>query len=352
MNDLRDLVDEATPDNTPGFDGVLARRVQRNRRRRGLVAVAGASALVAATGLAVQLGGSNDDERPAPAPTISPTPTPSPSEINRPDPTYTFSDTPPRVVLRAPERDVRLTTWLGCWTGPSGDLECVEDEPVPLADLPDVGSPEAVEFWFGVKGWTFDAELTQLGSDCPRSESTKAVPTRANWFRLDPAGFAGDYRVDLTGYGPHAEFKGVPTSMSFVWHTPVDGPVDQPRARVSDASLELSDLGFQPTSATAQLTITGANGETTTRQLPSGNNDDCGVESQGGLYFEGDFIDPGIPELGPSPYRYRVRLTLDGTTYIGTAISEDGAYVDPRGAGPGTGTTDVIWSPPLPVYTG
>ena len=28
------------------------------------------------------------------------------------------------------------------------------------------------------------------------------------------------------------------------------------------------------------------------------------------------------------------------------------AYVDPTGAGPGTGTDDVIWSPPLPAYTG
>lgn len=356
MNDLRTLVDDATPEGAPGFDGVLARRDQRSRRRRGMVAGAVAAVLVVTTSLAAQLFTSDGDQSPAPAPapTISPTesssPTPTPMS-DRPDPTYTWSDTPPRVVLRAPDRDVRLTTWLGCWNGPTGNLDCVEEAPVPLADLPDVGSPDHVDFWFGVKGWTFTATFTQLGDDCPRTEDTKTVPIRAHWFRLDPAGFAGDYRVDLTGYGPHSELKGVPTSMSFVWHTPVDGPVDQPKSRVSDASLELSDLGFRPTSATAQLTITDANGETTTRQLPWTYSDDCESRGQGWLYFEGDFS-PAIPELGPSPYRYRVRLTLDGKTYVGTGTSKAGAYVDPIGAGPGTGTDDVVWSPPLPAYTG
>jgi hypothetical protein len=356
MNDLRALVDDATPEGAPGFDGVLARRSQRSRRRRGVIAGAGAAVLLAVTSLAVQLGPSDGDQRPAPAPapTISPTESssPTPTPIDRPDPTYTWSDTPPRVVLRTPDRDVRLTTWLGCWNGPSGNLDCVEEAPAPVAELPDIGSPDHVDFWFGVKGWTFDAEFTQLGSDCPRSESTKTVSTSDRWFRLDPAGLAGDYRVTLSGYGTHSEFKGVPTQMSFIWHTPADGPVDQPKSHVSDASLALTDLGFRPTSATAHLTITDANGETTTRQLPWIYRDECESGGQGWVYFEGDFLGPEVPELGPSPYRYRVRLTLDGKTYIGTGTSKAGAYVDPIGAGPGTGTDDVVWSPPLPAYPG
>ena len=354
MNDLRALVDDATPEGAPGFDGVLARRAQRTRRRRGIVAGAGAAVLAVATSLAVQLGSSDGDERPAPAPTISPTESssPSPTEISRPDPTYTFSDTPPRVVLRTTDRDVRLTTTIGCWTGPSGHLECVEEPPVPVTDLPDAGSPDHIDFWFGVKGWTFDAELIELGSACPRTESARVVPVGDHWFRLAPAGFAGDYRVILSGYGPHAEFKGVPTGMSFVWHTPVDGPVDQPKSSVSVSHLQVSDLGFQPASATAQVTITDANGETTTRRLP-GNSGSSDCESgQGWLYFEGDFDDPAIPELGPSPYRYRVRLTLDGETYVGTARSADVAWSDATGAGPGTSADVVDWSPPLPAYTG
>lgn len=354
MNDLRALIDDATSEGVPGFDAVLARRDQRTRRRRVMIAGAGAAVLVVAASLATQLGRSDGDPSPAPAPTISPTESssPTPTVIDRPDPTYTWSDTPSRVVLRTPERDVRLTTWLGCWNGPSGNLDCVEEDAGPVAELPDVGSPEVVEFWFGVKGWTFTASFTQLGNNCPRSEDTKTVSTGDHWFRLKPAGLAGDYQVDLIGYGPHSEFKGVPTTMSFVWHTPVDGPVDQPKARVSVSDLDVSDIGFQPASATAQVRITDVNGETTTRRLPrNGGISDC-ESGQGGLYFQGDFDDPAIPELGPSPYSYRVRLTLDGETYVGTATSNDVAFGDARGVGPGTSADVVVWSPPLPAYTG
>lgn len=78
MSDLRALVDDATPEGAPGFDAVLARRAQRSRRRRGMIAGAGVAVLVAATGLAVQLGTPDGDESPAPAPTIPPTRSSSP----------------------------------------------------------------------------------------------------------------------------------------------------------------------------------------------------------------------------------------------------------------------------------
>ncbi|CUR54967.1 conserved hypothetical protein [metagenome] len=339
MNDLRTLVDDAAPERAPGFDTVLARRDQRARRRRGALAGVSTAVLVAATTFAVHLGASDRDQGPAPAPIQTPTQSvsPTPTQLDRADPTYTWSDEPSRVVLRLPERDVPLTTWLGCWWGPTGNLDCVEDEPQPVADLPDIGSPEAVEFWFGVKGWTFEASFTELGGACPRSEDTVTTPKGAHWFRLEPAGFAGDYRVSLEGYGPHAGFKGVPTMMSFVWHTPVDGPVDQPKATVSDSDLEVSALGLTPVSAEARVTITDATGETTTRTLPSGGGECSG----GALYFQGDFDDPAIPELGPGPYRYRVLLTLDGTTYVGTGADTADA---------GT-SADLVWSPPLPALT-
>jgi hypothetical protein len=341
MNDLRALVDDASPEAVPGFEEVLARQSQRNRRRRGLGAVAVAAALVVATSLAVQLGGSDGDESPAPQPPTDST-SPTPTLVTRPDPTYTWSDTPARVVLRTPERDIELTTWLGCWWDPAGDLDCVEEQPAPPDDLPDIGSPDHVDFWFGVKGWTFSATFIQLGAECARSEATRTVHTEGRWFRIDPAGLAGDYRVDLEGSGPHAEFKGVPTKMSFVWHTPVDGPVDPPTSRVSDSELEVHDLGVQPTSATAEVTITDATGETTTRRLPNAVGR-CGERPLGELLFQGDFVDPAIPELGPGPYNYQVRLTLDGQTHVGTAS-------DSRD--PGSSASDVTWSPPLPAFTG
>jgi hypothetical protein len=339
MNDLSALVDDATPERVPDFDKVLARRDQRHRRRRGTIVGTATAAVLVCAGLAVVLGSPNDDRHPAPAPTPSPmqSTSPTPTQGDPPHLSYTWSDTPSEVIVRLPDRDVPLKTWRGCWRGPGGDSDCVEEAPPPVAELPDVGSPEAVSFWFGTKGWTFDAKLTRLDSECPRAEDTRTVSTGAHWFRLDPAGFAGDYRVDLVGHGPHADHRTLPTNMSFVWHTTRDGPVDQPRAHVSEDELMLYDLGSAPTRATAEVTITDAKGARTTRRLPAPRLDDhCRGQAEGYLLFQGDFVDPAIPELGPGPYSYRVRLTLDGTGYLGTA-GPDGR---------------VTWSPTLPPYAG
>ena len=349
MNNLRALVDDATPEHLPGFGGVLARRDQRGRRRRVLIAGASACGLAVVTSVAIWSLSTGDDQGVPPPPAATSEPAPSaaePTVIDRPNLTYTWSDKHSPLVIRLPDRDVAPLLWLGCWSGPTGNSECVEELSTPVAVLPDVGRPEGIDFWFGVKGWTFDATFTEIGVDCPRSEHTKAVQVRSHWFHLDPAGLAGDYRVDLDGVGPHGGgVKAVPTAMGFVWHTTVDGPVDQPRARVSDSELMVADLGFEPSSVSAQVTITDATGMTTTRRLPRSGTDGCAesadgsfdtTDAQGGLNFAGDFDDPAIPKLGPRPYTYRVRLTLDGTRYVGIA-------------GP---DRKVTWTPPLPTYGG
>ena len=351
MNDLRALVDDAIPEHVPGFSGVLARRDQRSRRRRALIAGASACGLAVVASVAIRSMSTGDDQGGPPPPAATSSPPPSsaaPTVVDRPPLRYTYSEKPSPLMIRLPDRDVAPLLWLGCWAGPTGHNDCVEELSTPVAALPDVGSPEGIDFWFGVKGWKFDATFTEIGVECPRSEHTKAVPVRNHWFHLDPAGLAGDYRVDLDGVGPHGGgSKGVPTALGFVWHTPVDGPVDQPRAEVWDSELMVADLGFEPTSASAQVTITDANGKSTTRRLPrSGTDHGCAAvtdddrsifastEALGGLYFAGDFDDPAIPTLGPGPYTYRVRLTLDGTPYVGTA-----------------GTNHkVTWTPPLPTY--
>ena len=346
MNELRALVDAATPDRAPGFDAVLARRVQRTRRRYA-AAAGGSGAVLAVAILAVQLttGGPVEAPPPGTATSTPPTPSPSPTRIHRADPTYTWSDQPSPLVLRLPDRDVPLKNRIGCWDGPTGNLDCIEEPTAPVSQLPDVGGPQGIDFWFGVEGWTFTATFTQLDVGCPRREITRAETTGDRWSHLAPAGLAGDYLVELSGVGPHGGFKGVPTTWSFVWHTPVDGPVDQPTAHVGGSELMVHALGFEPTSASAQVTITDADGVVTTRRLP-GAEEDCTLSVddadfdeghyRGELFFQGDFVDPSIPALGPGPYSYRVRLTLDGTTYVGTA-GPDGR---------------VTWSPPLPAYTG
>ena len=349
MNDLRALVDAATPDQPPGFDEVLARRAQRTRRRYAAVAGGCAAGLVAAALTIQSLTGPRSTEGPPVITdeTTSPTPTPSPTPrtIRRADPTYTWSDETSPLVLRLADRDVSLKNWIGCWDGPTGNLDCIEEPPEGVAQLPDVGGPAGIDFWFGVEGWTFTASFTQLGVDCPRVDDTRVVATGDQWFHLAPAGLAGDYRVTVDGRGPHGGFKGVPTGWSFVWHTPVDGPLDQPTAQVGDSELIVHALGFEPSSASAEVTITDANGDTTTRRLPDADGE-CsmsfgdpgfdGDDNRGELFFQGDFVDPSIPALGPRPYSYRVRLTLDGTTYVGTAANDG----------------HVTWTPELPAYTG
>jgi hypothetical protein len=348
MNDLRALVDAATPDRVPGFDAVLARRAQRTRRRYA-AAAGGSAAVLAVATLAVQLTTDGSGEAPPPPPaTVTsdpPTPSPSPDRIHRADLTYTWSDKPSPLVLRLADRDVSLKNWIGCWDGPTGNLDCTEEPPDPVAKLPDAGDPAGIDFWFGVPGWTFEATFTQLGVDCPRAEHIRAVTTGDHWSHLAPAGLAGDYLVDLSGVGPHGGFKGVPTTWSFVWQTPVDGPVDQPNGQVGESELMVHALGFEPTSAAAEVTVTDADGESTTRRLPEAEGD-CslsaddtefdGDDYRGELFFQGDFVDPSIPALGPRPYSYRVRLTLDGTTYVGTAANDG----------------HVTWTPELPAYTG
>lgn len=347
MNDLRALVEAATPDRPPGFDRVLARRAQRTRRRYVAV-VGGSAAVLVVAALAVQQATGADDAQPPVGPVTSdpatPTPSPSPSPRERKDPAYTWSDTPSPLVLRLADRDVSLRSWIGCWDGPTGNLDCAE-EPPAVAQLPDVGGPDGIDFWFGVDGWAFTASFTQLGVDCPRVEDTRAMTTGDQWFHLSPAGLAGDYLVTVDGRGPHGGFKGVPTGWSFIWHTPVDGPLDQPTTQVGDSELFVHDLGLEPAAASAEVTVTDADGETTTRRLPAAENGCAAAvgdpeldesDALGELYFQGDFVDPSIPELGPRPHTYDVRLTLDGTTYRGTAAADG----------------QVTWTPALPAYTG
>ena len=95
-----------------------------NVRKSSTLTAGGAVAIVVtASSLAGQLGSADAGQKQAAAtvPSATESIAPTPTLIDRPDPTYTWSDTPPQVVLRTPDHDVPLRTWLGCWTGPSGD---------------------------------------------------------------------------------------------------------------------------------------------------------------------------------------------------------------------------------------
>lgn len=277
-------------------------------------------------------------------------------------PSYDWSRKPSPVVVRTAERDIRLKAWSGCWNFPSGKKDrhggiCFRGGPAPRAKLPSAGSPEAIDFWFGMPDYRFQATLTEIDVRCPRSEDAKVVPTGDHTFRIDPVGLSGRYRVDL-----HA--KGAPAgsaSYSFLWETPADGPLDEPSGYVGWVSghrkpgdlwsygveVGVDDLGFHPRTGHAKVTATAANGRSITVEIPLTRPSLRPCSRLGGFYFQTD--DPAtqaVVDLGPAPFSYRVEMTLDGTRYVGTSTWPDDLI---RGLHPYTRLT---WKPPLPAYDG
>jgi hypothetical protein len=354
MNDLGDRlrrhVHDLIPEQSAPFQEVLTRREQRRRRRRALATTGTAMVAVAAIAIGTQTLGS-DDPTDAADPAAS---SPSPTETQRPEPTYEWSEKPSPVVLRLAGRDLELKPWSYCWDGPPDRKGfspgiCV-DGYAQTKDLEGVGSPDSVDFWFGVTDWGFQATFTELGVDCPRQHTVQATRTDDQMFRVDPAGPAGRYRVDLFGRGRYGS-----VSTSFLWTTPADGPTDQPTADIALISgdgdelwayqleVGVQDLAFQPREADVEVTVTSANGRSMSLDAEQEEHGNCYAE--GSLFFRGG-EDPAqqAAQLGPPPFTYQVQLILDGRRYLGTAVW-------PRDEKPDEAPNTVLsFDPPLPAY--
>jgi hypothetical protein len=296
---------------------------------------------------------SGDPATGSPASTVT-TSSPAPAVTSRPEPTYEWSKQPSPVVLRLAGRDLELKPWSFCWNGPpnpdgTAPGLCV-DGYEQTKDLEGVGSPGSVDFWFGVEDWEFQATFTELGDDCPRQHTVRAMSTGDQTFRLDPAGPSGRYRVDLFGRGRHGS-----VSTSFLWTTPTDGPTDQPAADIALVSgdgdelwayqleVGVQDLAFQPQEADVKVTATAANGRSMTLDAELQDYGKCYAE--GSLFFRGE-QDPAqqAAELGPAPFTYEVLLTLDGIQYVGTAVWPRDEKKDEAP------NTVLTFDPPLPAY--
>jgi len=360
MNDFEDRlsahVARSTPERVPPFADVLARRDRRRHRRRA--ALGGGTTVAAVAAVTIGVGIAGDRQAPDRG-GASGDPTSTPTATTRPEPTYELANEPSPVVVRLADRDVSLDPWTYCWSGPAGtggvaSGVCSDGSPGKVFELDDVGTPASVELWFGVDDWEFQATFAQVGVDCPRRFTVDAEPTGDHTFRLDPAGPAGRYQVDLFGRG-----NGGDVAASFVWTTPTDGPVEPPAASialVTDADAELtsyglelgvSGLGFQPRQASARVTATAANGRSMTLTPPRddvrGGDGDC--YEQGSLFFRGDDAQArSVAELGPAPYTYDVVLTLDGRDYVGTAVWPRDEKADEAPY------TTLTFDPPLPAY--
>jgi hypothetical protein len=300
------------------------------------------------------------DPGPAPAvPASRPSGQATPSVWStRAMPTYKWGKKAAPVVLRLPDRDITLRAWTTCWSGPPNlfrhsSAYCADGAPGLSGTLDDVGSPEAVEFWFGMPGWKFDVGFKQLGTDCPHTWTVPAVTTGRQTFRATPAGPPGRYQVTLEGRGKQGD-----VFMSFVWTTPSAGPANQPTGYLAlitehDGDLDsygvelgISHLRDQPVRSSAVVTATAANGESRSVRVDRADDGSGrGCYDAGSLFFtRGDEVGKQFLGLGPAPFTYEVALTLDGTTYTGTATWPRDEKKDEA---PNTALT---FDPPLPAY--
>jgi len=278
------------------------------------------------------------------APSASPEPsrTPGVPPIYGPEYGDDVPEAPPPVAVRTADTTFALRAWTYCYGN-----GCVDG--APAADPPDVGETSRVEIEFPLDGWTFSASFVPVGVACARWQSVPLAKTGDHTHVLEPAGFAGTYDVTLGGRGDGDLF------VTFRWTTPHDGPLPVPEARLailsgdegdvrgSGVELELSGLRATPRSASAEVTVTAANGRSITFKPVEATNA-RGCFGEGVVYWDGpDRVGFRAPRLGPAPFTYDVAVVLDGVRYTARAAWPADVI---EGNEPSVALT---FSPPLPA---
>ena len=319
-------------------------------------------AAVAPTSWAASASPSLTTTRPATTPSTEPSPTASTAPSDSPQPSGTprvhevygpeygenFPEAPPPVTVRAGDTTFGLRPHHYCYLASEAAMEgCVSG--APASDQPGVGEASQVEIEFPLDGWTFSASFVPVGVECPRWQSVPLAKTGDHTHVLEPAGFAGTYDVTLAGRGDGDLF------VTFRWTTPHDGPLPVPEARLailsgdegdvrgSGVELELSGLRATPRSASAEVTVTAANGRSITFKPVEATNA-RGCFGEGVVYWDGpDRVGFRAPRLGPAPFTYDVAVVLDGVRYTARAAWPADVI---EGNEPSVALT---FSPPLPA---
>ncbi|WP_426244410.1 hypothetical protein [Nocardioides sp. LHG3406-4] len=257
-------------------------------------------------------------------------------------------DAPPEFhVVTAGGEQLDLKPWTAC-----AGTGCYDGAPDDDA-LPDVGGAAAVTFGFDLPGWDFESvTFRELDVACPRRITVAAEKLGPRTFRIDPAGPAGLWAVDIFGRGR----EGGDAVTTIQWRTPSDGRLPV-RARGSAAVLAdhdgeldsygvevyLRDLDRVYSPASVAITVTGSTGRSVDLQARRGKS----CLSAGDLMFRaGDDVGRSAIDVGPGPFTYTVRVELGATTYVGTGTWPDGETGDMAPHVP------LTWDPPLPVYAG
>lgn len=231
-----------------------------------------------------------------------------------PEMTGSGMSAPPPFVLRYADRELALRPHAFCYD--NGCADGIPDDP------PDIGSPREVEVFVPVEGWDLSATF-QAGGVCGRHQTVTPSPQGDGWYLLRPAGRAGSYAIELFASG------GGDMIAQFLWTTPEDGPLAEPRATMSviadhdglpdsyGIELSMSNLADTPEEVVATVTVTADNGRSTTFEAEPADNS---CRPPGTLSFDGpDAAGREAAELGGFPFRYDVELVLDGTSHRATA---------------------------------
>jgi hypothetical protein len=221
---------------------------------------------------------------------------------------------PPPYRLRYDRHELVLRPHTWCY-----DNGCVDGV---SRDAPSVGSPEVVYVHVPLDGWRLAADFSSAGR-CGRQQTVRPEPQGDGWYRLEPAGPAGEYDVDLFAQGDGDMIA------RFHWSTRTDGPTARPHARLAliaehdgrpdsyGVELALTNLAETPRSATARVTATAANGRSLTFRATRVH---VGCDPQGMVYFDGpDRKGKAAAALGSLPFHYAVTVTLDGRKYHAAA---------------------------------
>lgn len=256
----------------------------------------------------------------------------------------------PATVIAEDGTMVEAVTWTYCSSSLIGG-GCADGVPPPADQLPDVGDaptvtvthPEPVEV---------TAEAVPVGADeCTAPLPVPAVVGPDGAVTLSPVGPAGDLRVDLFAVG-----EGFDIAASFRWRTSVDGSEPAPVADLAvlaedggggvtsfGGELHLRLLGTAPGEATATVVVTDAGGRSVEVALDEQSPvEGCTVEGTVSLATPDDEVLAAITDLGTGPWRYDVRLLLDGRAHSATATFPDDTSEDTRPY------VSLAFDPPLP----
>ena len=250
---------------------------------------------------------------------------------------------PPTLTVQGGEGVIELQPWSYCWGSVCADG-------VPPRSLPSVGASDRVRLSSSDTGLSLSAQFTAAEGECARVQRVP-LGSMGRHLSLWPAGPAGTYDVMVGVAGS----QGHSASYGFRWTTTRDGVWPVPAAsaavladddgRITTYGVEVSveNLGATPREASATIEVTSAEGRTSTiRPLRVEPGEGC--DPAGSLAFQApETAAQAVIVSGSAPFRYEVRLVLDGRTYRGTATWPDDQQADAHPS------TTLAFRPALPA---